>query len=68
MFGRIFAISLGVRAHFAPGPCVSRGAERRAKKFSAQRASSRVLYELMVIRENPASKPGHRRTETSAHR
>ena len=30
MFGRIFGISLGVRAHFAPGPCAlaRRGATR----------------------------------------
>jgi len=30
MFGRIFAISLGVRAHFAPGPCA--GARRSATR------------------------------------
>ena len=39
MFGRIFAISLGVRAHFAPAPCAfTRRGARRAKKKSARNA------------------------------
>ena len=37
MFGRIFAISLGVRAHFAPGPCAF--ARRGATREKIQRAT-----------------------------
>ena len=44
MFGRIFAISDGVRAYFAPGPCAfaRRGATREKK--SARIALLRVLW------------------------
>ena len=43
-FGRIFAISDGVRAYFAPGPCAfaRRGATR--EKNSARIALLRVLW------------------------
>ena len=43
MFGRSFAISLGVRAQFAPGPCAfaRRGATR---ENSARNALLRVFY------------------------
>ena len=37
MFGRIFAISLGVRAHFAPGPCAC--ARRSATREKLVRAA-----------------------------
>ena len=42
MFARIFAISRGVRAHFARGPCAcTRRSARHAKNYCAQHGSSR---------------------------
>ena len=50
MFGRIFGISLGVRAHFAPGPCaLARRSATREKILGAQRASSRFMNEKSCL-------------------